>query len=142
MKNKILIRNAILSDLSACLELMQHNNLRDAAGEYPTEEYVAAFIGNEGFIVATDNNKIIGIIMGETITMSGFLIHYLIVDPKYKKYQVGKKLLDYLFDYLTVNKYQFILGYANANDTKLLNLYKRKYGCAVGHPLCEILKEL
>ena len=139
MKNEILIRKAILSDLPACLKLMQHDNLRDAAGEYPTEEYVTAFIGGAGFIVAMNNDKIVGLVMGEKINMGGFLLHYLISDPEY---QVGKKILDYLFNYLIINKYKFILGYANANDTGLLNLYERKYGCAVGRPLCEILKEL
>jgi N-acetylglutamate synthase-like GNAT family acetyltransferase len=136
------IRQARMEDLNQCLELMNHPNLLYANEIAPEADYVGGFIDGKHFLVAEINNKIVGLCAGEPIKSNGFLMHYLIANPNYSKYKIGDSLLRTMTNFLTESGTEFILAYANAADTRLINLYKRKYNCWIGKPHCEIVKIL
>ena len=91
-----------------------------SSGKYP-ERLVRAMKNSSNVISAWDDDKLVGLIRslddGETVAF----IHYLLVNPSYQNYHIGKELMERLLD-----KYKDILYIKiMPSDPKTIPFYEK-----------------
>ena len=87
------IRKATIKDLKECEKISQIPELDlDYYGNRPSVKYLRQFL-DQIFLVATEENKVVGYIMGEKNKYKFIFINLIAVDKKYRGKGAGKLLL-------------------------------------------------
>lgn len=89
----MIIRKATPKDLKQCEEISQIPELElDYYGNRPNVKYLKQFL-DQLFLVAIENNKVVGYIMGEKNKSKFIFLNLIAVDKKQRGKGIGKLLL-------------------------------------------------
>jgi len=134
------IRLAKLIDCKFCANLSKIQELKLANGEFISINYFKNFLDKDNmFLVAEENNNIIGYALGEP--MKGKVAHLglLTVDNKFRNHGIGNQLVNKFEDQCKKKGIKNILLYAPKFNKKTLNFYK-KLGFQKGKEHIQFLK--
>lgn len=136
------IITATKKHLTGCLKLSKIPELKSALGDYPDEELLASFLHNKLFIVAVENERVIGFILGEiTGKSNGAILWYLTVNKNFRGQRIGRMLIDEFERRCKTMKREWIILYASLLNRGALRFYK-KANYVVGSKVIECLKLL
>ena len=89
-----MIRPATKEDLPACEQIGQIKEFKNPYEEYANDaKFMENYLDENFFLVAEDDDEIIGYIIGEELKGKGVMIWYVTVKEKMRGKGVGKKLL-------------------------------------------------
>ena len=89
----MIIRDANEKDLHVCERLLHLPEFKFPNGEFPSVDNLEDFLEKDYFLVAEDEERIIGCIIGEPLKVKSVLIWYLVIDQERRGEGIGKKLL-------------------------------------------------
>ena len=87
------IRKATLKDLDECVNVCKTPELRLGTGRYPDKKYLKEFLGSF-FLVAEENNKIVGLLVGEKSKGKWVALNILGISKRHRGKGVGKLLIN------------------------------------------------
>ncbi len=120
------IRTAKAEDCKRCAELSKIEELRPAGSDFISEEYFHIFVDeDEMFLVAEDEGKIVGYILGEP--MKGSIAHLglLTVKSNLRGKGIGRELVEAFRRKCDEKGLNFILLYAPTFNKRTLDFYRR-----------------
>lgn len=137
----IKIRPAKIEDCKSCHELSKVPELRTPHKDEPPLYWFQNIVKEKQILlVAEENKKIIGFIMGERIVCDWTALHLLAVNPYYRSKGIGRKLIEAYEKECRKRKLHGILTYVHSN-IQTINFFKRnKY--SLGSTVIEAIKEL
>lgn len=136
------IRPATHTDLNDCHALCKVPELKTPAGNYPPRFWIDAIIKEKQIaLLALEEEKPIGFVMGERIAGNWSLLHLMVVSKTYRNKGVGTDLL-HAFEYeVKKRKLGGIVTYAYGGNKKTLQFFvKNKY--LKGATVIECIKPL
>jgi len=136
------IRQAKLKDCQRCCVLSKIKELEWAEGAYMPVHYYEAYIKeNRIFLVAEEEGKVIGYVLGERITWDIVILCMIATDPKYRGKGVGTRLIT-TFEKLCKQKgFSYVELHAPRTNRMTQKFYEKR-GYARGQDLIEYVKEL
>ena len=135
------IRLAVEKDFDVCVELLKSDEaLSTPDGSFFKKEWLYAYLEDELFLVAEKDKKVVGLILGEKIKLSGALVWEFVVQKELRGQGIGKELLKKFEDECIKKSIDWIILYG-ANNRKTLNFYN-KNGFDLGGSYIECKKEL
>ncbi len=135
------IRPATENDLQACEELSKIEEFRFADGGYPSKEFYSAYLDATYFLVAEENNEVIGFVVGEGLKHNLVMLWFLTVEESKRSQGIGKKLYEAFKENVEKLGSKHILLYSPTSNKRSHNFY-RKLGFFEGATAIEFLKEL
>jgi N-acetylglutamate synthase-like GNAT family acetyltransferase len=117
----MLIKKARKEDLPECFELLKIKELLDADREPCRDWWISAFL-KQVFLIAEEDKKIVGLILGEVATGNLALVHLIVVKKEFRRKGIGTFLLKKAEKEFKRKKAKAILlyGYANRISKKFL----------------------
>ncbi|MCR4263340.1 MAG: GNAT family N-acetyltransferase [Candidatus Roizmanbacteria bacterium] len=135
------VRPATINDLQQCEQLAQDPMLEFPSGGYPDKSYLEKYIDDTYFLVAEDDNRVVGFILGEPLKDNGTGLWFLIVHENYRRKGFAKKLLEEFFSRAKSHERKWIFLTAHIHNEAALNFY-RQMGFVQGKPHFEMAKSL
>jgi len=142
--SEIIVRRATRQDFKAVQEIHLAGGIEMLTNGGPMEiADMELHIGDENgiFGVAEIEGEIVGFIYGEKLIDRWAFAHYFAVRPDYRGSTVFKHLGEYFIDQSKSRGAKYIFGYANSNNERLINFYKR-FGFTAGGTYTELIKEI
>lgn len=137
----ITIRNAVKEDLLQCEKLGQIEEFKLASGGWLDAKFLENYISPDYFLVAENNNQIIGYLIGEPLKGNGVMLCFLVVKENMRKKGIGKKLLKEFEKRCRENGAEWILLYAPTFNEGTVMFYKKR-GYNQGKSFFEFNKKL
>ena len=135
------IRNAKESDLDECEKLLSTKEFEFAAGGFSKKDFLKGYIEDNYFLVLEDNNKIVGLAIGEQLKNKVAILWFLAIDKNQRGFGHGTALLKEFENKMKNKRNKWILLYGLEENPKTLNFYiKNKYN--KGKSQTEFTKEL
>ncbi len=135
------IRSANKNDLESCANLLKQPGLEIPSGGYFKENWLFSYLDENFFLVAENNNEIIGVIVAEKIKLSGCILWWLAVSPIFHGKGVGSKLLLKLESNCKKIGIDWIILYSPIQNKKSIVFYEQR-GFKKGKKQFEMLKNL
>ena len=86
------IRKANAKDIPECVPLCQIPEFEEPSGEFPDEESLTKAL-NHIFLVAEEDNKIIGLIQGFILTENEVYLDLLTIKKEHRNKNIGSQLI-------------------------------------------------
>lgn len=140
----IKIRPANKKDLPMCEKLYALPELACAAcadGHNFSAKEMEDYIDDDFFLVAEDNNQVIGSIFGEKLKANGVMLWLFAVDKKYKGTGVGTNLLSAFEDSCKKHNVTWIILHTLAKNKETKLFYKNR-GFNLGETYIEGVKKI
>lgn len=137
----ITIRPATLKDISECEKLAHDPHLRFPTGGYPDANYLKEYISEHFFLVAEQDEKIVGWILGEPLKSLGAALWFFIVDEQNRKRGIGSKLYDEFENHMRQAGREWIFLTSHVENPIAMDFYIKK-GFVKGEPHFEMAKNL
>ena len=132
-----IIRKALIKDCRAVYELCRFPGVLDPDGEPPRMFWIRSFVKEKKlFLVAEENSRVVGFIMGEKTSGNVMLIWLEAVRCDRQSIGIGKKLLQAVEKECLRKKIRVVVVYAYAKNKKMLNLLK-SFNYRKGNPFYE-----
>ncbi|MFA6526224.1 MAG: N-acetyltransferase [Candidatus Buchananbacteria bacterium] len=136
------ITTATKKDISDCIKLAKIRELKLTQGGYLDQEIFETLLKNDLFMVAKENESVIGFILGEPMRVSrGVMMWFFAVDGKRRSQGIGNQLIKEFEKRCKKLKRQWIILYAPSFNKKTLAFYK-KHNYDAGIKLVEYFKWL
>lgn len=135
------IRKAVLKDCKACRRLSATKELLTSAGIVVPIGWFRAFVGRGIFLVAEEEGRIIGYVMGERVAGIVSLLWMMTVDKKSRGKGIGKALLAAFEKGSKKRGGKVVVLYAPLFNPRTLKFY-RKSGYLQGIKMAEFAKLL
>lgn len=135
------IRAVKKADLKNVEKLLNLPELKKATGDNISAEILSNYIDKKYFLLAEENKKIIGTIMGERLRNGGLSLWFFVVKKNAREKGVGSALIDKLEKNMISEKRDWIILYAPAKSLKTIKFYKKR-GYNKGITCVEFLKYL
>lgn len=136
----MLIRNVVEEDFDICTELLKDDNLKCADGSYFKRDWLYDYIHDGLFFVADKENKVVGLIIGEKLKLTGAIVWMFVVQEDLRNQGIGTLLMNRFEKTCKQKEIDWIILYGHDND-KTLNFYKRN-GFDLGNRFIECKKFL
>ncbi len=136
----MIIRGATEKDLPCCESLLKLPEFEFYEGGYPDAGFLKNYLEKDYFLVAEEDEKIIGCIIGEPLKANGVIIWYFVIDRKLRGGGIGKMLISAFEKKANENGKEWILLQCPLDSEDSKNFYrKRRYN--EGKPMVEFEKE-
>lgn len=122
----VIIRNAKAGDLPRCEEMSVIPELEGPEGYHPTATYFHSFLNKGLFLIAEEENQVVGYIAGEVLNSGDVYIDYFVVDPLVRSRGVGSKLLEEFIQQVKNRGSTEIFLFASADHHRTLQFYEKK----------------
>lgn len=120
------IRLATLRDCKQCAELSRIEELKPALGGFIPERYFRCFVDKDKlFLVAEENKKIIGYILGEPMKGRVAYIGLLTVVKEKRGQGLGQRLVNKFREQCDRKRLNYLLLYAPKSNKKTIGFYQR-----------------
>ena len=113
------ILSATKADMKACEWLGKFKEFREASGDYVNAEFLSHYISNNFFLIAKNNQELVGYLVAEKLKAGGAVIWYLAVKPKYRGQGFGHELMLEFEKRCRKNKIEWILLHALKNKVTI-----------------------
>jgi ribosomal protein S18 acetylase RimI-like enzyme len=125
------------TDFKRCVELLDSPEFYAANGDKWKESWLEEYLDKNYFLVAKENNKVIGLVLGEKIKQKGSVLWLLVVDPVYRGKGIGSKLLTEYERSVKEEGVEWIILYSVLENNETLEFYKKNnYSAGKGHIEC------
>jgi len=118
------IRAAIKKDLIRCEELFKLPEFFTPNGEYIKAKWLIEYLDESYFLVAEEEDKIIGALYGEVLKGKGVILWLLAVEQEYRKLGVGTAVLKQFENNAANNGSRWVILYSSTYSDKTLKFYK------------------
>ena len=136
------VRKAVVGDLKRVYELSKIKELYTAAGDVIPLHYFENVIGPETvFLVAEEEDKIVGYSIANILPGKLALWQLLAVDPAFQSKGIGKILANKIKEECLERGLDWITGYVSKSNEKALRFHK-SLGFEIGEDMVGIIKEL
>ncbi|MBD5388772.1 GNAT family N-acetyltransferase [bacterium] len=137
---EIKIRRAQDADVKQVMALLHTTNLIDKETPYNSAEYFMQSCRDGVFLVATYDDKIIGMIHGEMLMGRGCVVWYFVVDEKMRGHGIGRQLFGAFETECKSRGASWLFGSSDIN-AKTMNFY-RKNNCEFDDAYMEFCKNI
>jgi len=134
------IRSCKTSDLKKCEDLCNSPELFYPNGGHFTAGHLKNFLSKKYFLVAEEDNKVIGLIFGEKLKAGGSIVWIVVVDKKYRGKKIGSKLLKEFEKNAKQDGCTWIVLYAATKNKNTVEFYK-KHKYDIGKKYIECAKD-
>lgn len=118
------IRKAELKDINQCVEISKIPEFKTPTGELPGVKSFEQSL-NQIFLVAEEENKIMGLILGYELTEELIYLDLLTVKKEFRGKKIGEKLLMAFRNELRNLNYKDYFLIAPSFNKKTLNFYRK-----------------
>lgn len=118
-------RRANLNDLNIIEKLMRTKEFKNSDGTYPDKNYLSKYLNSDLFIVAVENENILGCIYGERLIGNGVLLWYIVVNQDFRRKGIGSNLLIKFEKICKSIGIKFINLCSPINSKENINFYKK-----------------
>ena len=122
----MIIRDALKKDLPECERIIQIPELKFCNNGYPNNYFLHNYLEKDYFLVAEENNKIIGFILGEKLKSDYIIIWYLAVDKNHRGNGIGSRLLDEYEKRAKANGFKWAMLQSHLDSKKNMEFYQKK----------------
>lgn len=122
------IRKVKISDFEECIKLLQDENLEGINGEYFKLEWLYDYLEDGLFLVAEEDDKIIGVAFGEYLKTDGVMLWMITVEKNHRNKGIGKLLLKEFENMCIERKRTWIILYATDDENTIKFYKKNNYG--------------
>jgi len=122
----MLVRSATKNDLELCEKLIHIREMKLATGEYMNKYSLVTYLHKDFFLVAEENNHIVGMIFGEKLKGKGSIVWMLTVDSRIRGKGIGTSLLQYFEQKMKKIGREWIMLYGYAKNKKVLDFYRKR----------------
>lgn len=140
MSKNLIVRPAFPSDLDACVSLVSVPELVLTTGDYMTSDYMCKYLNENFFLVAEEDEEIIGMLFSEPIKDSGCLVWAIAVAKNRRGQGIGSMLLIELQKRIVRLGLNWIILYGFADSEAALAFYQSN-GFRKGIRCVEFVKE-
>ena len=119
------IRKAEPRDLPSCVDLSQIKEFKIEGKPLPDKIYLGEALESGIFLVAEEDNKILGFILAFKLTKSNAYLDLLTVSTETRGKGIGKKLILTLKDELNEQGIKDYFLIASTSNEKTLNFYRK-----------------
>lgn len=120
------IREAEERDLPRCEELSVIPELEGPEGYHPSAKYFHSFLNRGLFLVAEEENRVVGYIAGEVLNGGDVYINYFVVDEAVRSRGIGNKLLEEFSQRVKKRGSTEIFLFASTDHHRTLQFYEKK----------------
>ena len=120
------IRAAQKSDLKECEKIFHIPEMKESDGEYLDAKFLSYYLDKKYFLVAEEDNTIIGAIFGEPLKGKGIIVWDFVVKKKYRGNGIGKALLAKIEHNAKQDGLEWIMLYST-NNKQTLEFYTNSH---------------
>ncbi len=134
------IRPCKTSDLKQCEDLCNSPELFYPNGGHFTVGHLKHLLSDNYFLVAEEDDKILGLIFGEKLKAGGSIVWVIVVSKELRGTKIGSKLLKQFEKNAKSDGCHWSVLYAGTNSKKVVEFYKQnKYD--IGQKYIECAKD-
>lgn len=138
--SEVIIRNATEKDCQDCFELSKVPELLSPTGDsVPVFWFQAILKEKQILIVAEENKKVVGFIMGERLAGNVAIAHLMTVAETHRGKGIGRKLMEAFDAECRKRKMIVTIAYGNKKSPKILKMLE-KNGFYLGAEVIECVK--
>jgi ribosomal protein S18 acetylase RimI-like enzyme len=135
------IRPCIKDDLKQCEAIFNLPELSDTTGDNLSAKYLENFLDEKYFLVAEEENKVLGAIYGEPLKTDGVMLWSIAVLSSCRGKGTGHSLLEAFEKNAIADKKKWIILHAPAEKEATIDFYK-KHNYTMGNNFTEFAKDL
>ena len=137
----MIIRDATKKDLPQCEKLIKIPEFEFCEGGFPDIPFLSNYLEKDFFLIAEEDNKILGCVIGEKLKSKVIMIWYLVVDSSIRGKGIGNQLMNEFEKRAKQNGFEWSLLQAPLESSKTLEFYQ-KNGYNKGKSFIEYNKAL
>lgn len=135
------IRPARNTDMSSVEELFKLQELVIPSGEYLSAEILLTYLDDKFFLVAEENNDVVGALFGERLKNEGVMLWDFAVRDSLRGKGIGDLLLKAFENNIKLENRTWIIGYVPQGNPASIQFYKNR-GYDLGERYIEFLKSV